>query len=92
MDIQRTEQPDGLSLCGALDIGSVGAVWAALLPLREQSLSIDLSGVMFADTAGLQLLLILQRDAPTIQLNKPSDCLLLLAETLGQTSLFAEAL
>ncbi|WP_373974728.1 STAS domain-containing protein [Chitinibacter sp. SCUT-21] len=76
---------------GAADIAGIGEMWAQLSELREQTAQIDLSGVVYADSAFLQMLCILDRDAPQLKLTNPSDSILALASIFNLERLFARA-
>ncbi len=87
---------DGVALItasGEFDLAATDEFTACVGPLLEtaQHLVIDLRGVSFLDSSGLNALLILRREASTagsdISLRSPSDRVMRLLEMAGVTDL-----
>jgi anti-sigma B factor antagonist len=57
--VEATTSPRGFRIAGDLDVSTVGLLADALEPSVEQGgdLTLDLSGVTFVDSTGLQLLM-----------------------------------
>jgi anti-anti-sigma factor len=58
LQIERTESPRGFRLVGELDASNATALWSAIEPELDRSgdLTLDLTGLAFMDSSGIQIL------------------------------------
>ena len=58
LQIERTESPRGFRLVGELDASNAAALWSAIEPELDRSgdLTLDLTGLAFMDSSGIQIL------------------------------------
>lgn len=79
-------EPTEVRIAGALTIAEAAATHEDLIRALDESagpLAVDLSAISEIDSAGLQLLLALAREAGRVTLARPSACVAALSERLG---------
>jgi len=93
---KRKSKQSILSVEGELTIYRVGELQASLFPalVRAEELTLDLSGVAELDTAGIQLLMMLKREAKKLNkrmvFSNHSNAVITVFEALNLSSQFGD--